>query len=234
MKDARGQLALELPHRPALGREDFLVAPCNAHAVAWIDRWPAWPGPALVLAGPAGCGKTHLAHVWRARTGAVLIEGRDLTDPGSAAEAGDWPSLLGRALRVVVEDADTAAPEPLFHLYNHLAANGGSLLLTARTPPARWGIHLDDLASRLKAAPVAAIGMPDDALTEAVMVKLFADRQIAPPREVITYLLARMERSFEAARRTVAALDRAALERRQSVTVPLARRVLEGEGDGGN
>jgi chromosomal replication initiation ATPase DnaA len=222
MSRPRGQLALDLPHLPALGREDFLVAPCNEAAVAWIDRWPGWPGPALALAGPGGCGKTHLAHVWRVRSGAAMIAGRAVT--------GETDILLAGASHAVVDDAAVADPESLLHLYNHLAAHGGSLLLTAREAPARWGLRLADLDSRLRAAPVAAIGAPDDALMEAVMVKLFADRQIAVGREVIAYMLARMERSFDAARRTVAALDRMALAERRTVTVPLARRVLEGDG----
>lgn len=216
------QLPLDLGGRPALGREDFMVAPCNQAAVAWIDRWPDWPGPALALAGPAGCGKTHLAHVWRARTDAVLI-------PGTAVR-GAIDALLSGATHAVVDDAESADEETLLHLYNRLALAGASLLITAATPPARWGIRLADLASRLRAAPVAAIGAPDDALIEAVMVKLFADRQLVPAPEVIAYLLARIERSFDAVRRTVAALDRAALAERRTVTVQLARSVLEGEG----
>lgn len=216
-----GQLAFDLGHRPALGREDFLVAPCNAEAVAWIDRWPSWPGPALALVGPAGSGKTHLAQVWRARTGAVLIAG--------LAMAGDADSLLGGACHAVVEDADAADEHALLHFYNHLAAAGGTLLLTAVRPPARWPTRLADLASRLKAAPVAAIGAPDDALIQAVLVKLFADRQLVPAPDVIAYLAARMERSFAAAQRLVAAIDLAALAGRRTITVQLARDVLARE-----
>ncbi|MGB8274330.1 MAG: DNA replication protein, partial [Alphaproteobacteria bacterium] len=67
------QLPLDLPHRPALGLEDFLVAPCNVGAVRWIDRWPDWPGPVLAITGPSACGKTHLAHVWQARSGAAML-----------------------------------------------------------------------------------------------------------------------------------------------------------------
>ena len=222
MNPRRGQLALDLGFRPALGREDFLVAPCNAAAVAWIDRWPDWPGPALALVGPAGSGKTHLAHVWRARTGASLIPGR--------AVRGEIDLLLWGAKHAVVDDADSADEETLLHLYNRLALDGASLLITAGAPPARWATRLADLASRLRTAPVAAIGAPDDALIEAVMVKLFADRNLIPAPEVIAYLLARIERSFDAARRTVAALDRAALAERRTITVQLARSVLESGG----
>lgn len=216
-----GQLALEFDVRPALGREDFLVAPCNAAAVGWIDRWPGWSGPALALVGPPGCGKTHIAHVWCARTGAVLL-------PGTAVK-GETDMLLYGAKHAVVDDAEAADEESLLHLYNRLALGGASLLVTAQTPPARWATKLPDLASRLRAAPVAAIGAPDDALIEAVMVKLFADRQLQPAPEVIAYLVPRMERSFEAARRLVTALDHAALAQHRAVTVQLARRVLEGE-----
>jgi len=222
MTRRRGQLVLDLGHRAALGRENFLIAPCNEAAVAWIDRWPGWPGPALALAGPAGCGKTHLAQVWRARTHAALLR---RTDVAGAPEA-----LLGRAAHAVVEDADAPGDDAaLLHLYNHAAAHGGTLLFCAGTPPARWPVTLPDLASRLRAAPVAEIGRPDDALLSAVLAKLFADRQLRVGGDVIRYLVPRMERSFAAARSLVRRIDEAALAEGRTVTVPLARSVL---GDG--
>lgn len=222
-----GQLPLDLGHRPALGMEDFLVAECNRAAVAWLDRWPRWPGPALVIHGPAGCGKTHLAHVWQAESGAVSIV------PGDLAAASP-PALMGRARAGVIEGADAgltdAGERGLLHLYNWLAEAGGHLLLTGACAPARWPLRLPDLASRLGAAPAVAVGPPDDALLAAVLVKQFADRQLPVGEEVVTYLLPRMERSFDAVRRLVAALDRAALAARRPVTVPLVREVLAREG----
>jgi len=221
------QLPLELALRPALGREDFLVAPCNQVAVAWIDRWPDWPGPVLALYGPPGCGKTHLCQVWRAASGAVEID----ADRLARAEP---PELLGSARACVLDDAESlvgggmAEAERLLHLFNSVVERGGQLLLAARAAPARWPHGLADLGSRLAAATGVRLEAPDDALMEALLVKLFADRQLAIGEEVVRYLLARMERSFAAARTLVAALDRASLAERRAVTVPLARRVLEG------
>jgi chromosomal replication initiation ATPase DnaA len=213
------QLPLDLGHRPALGGADFLVAPPNRDAVAWLDRWPDWPAPALALAGPAGSGKTHLAHVFAARSGAALIAPAALT-------VARVPDVLGAAPAAVLDDAEDAEEEAFLHLYNVLAERGGHLLVLAREPPARWGIALADLRSRLLAAPVAWLLAPDDALLSAVLVKLFADRQLPVGEEVIAYLVARLERSFEAARQAVAALDRAALAAQRRVTVPLVREVL--------
>jgi chromosomal replication initiation ATPase DnaA len=214
------QLALDLSVRPALGREDFLVAPINVEAVAWIDRWPDWPAPALALVGPPGCGKTHLVHVWRARSHAALLA----ADAVAGWAPGDFPHL---APACIVEHADRVEDEAaLFHLYNFIAEGGGTMLLTAGTAPARWSIRLADLASRLRAAPVAEIAAPDDAVIEAVLVKLFADRQLRVAPEVVSFLLARMERSFAAARAIVGALDEAAMQTRRGITVSLARDVL--------
>ena len=213
------QLPLDLGHRPALGRADFLVAPSNAEAVAWLDRWPLWPAPALALYGPRGSGKTHLAHVFAARAGARFI------DPAALATE-RVPTLLGEAKAAIVDDAASAAAEPLLHLYNVLAEQQGHLLLAAREPPAHWAIALPDLRSRLLACPAVALSPPDEALTGALLVKLFADRQLAVGDDVVTYLTLRLERSFDAVLQAVATLDQAALAERRRITVPLARRVL--------
>ncbi len=215
------QIPLDLGHREALGREDFFIAPCNESAVIWLDKWPHWPAPALCIHGPEGCGKSHLAHVWRARSGAVTVEAARLAAGGPAG-------VLGDAMSAVFDDADAAPDEAgLLHLYNMLAERGGHLLLTAKAPPARWGIGLADLRSRLIAAPAVAVGVPDQGLLGAVMIKLFADRQIHIDHDVVIYLLTRLERSFEAVRAAVEALDRAALAAHRKVTVPLARNVLK-------
>jgi len=213
------QLILDLGHRPALGEADFLVAPCNERAFQWLDRWPDWPAPALTICGPPGCGKTHLARVFAARSGAPLI-------PAVMLATDTIPSLLGPARAAVVDAADTAAAEPLLHLYNVIAERRGQLLLTATEPPARWPALLPDLRSRLAAAPTVAVAAPDDALLAALLLKLFGDRQIVVGEDVVLFLVRQMERSFDAARRLVAKLDAAALRDHRGITIPLARSVL--------
>jgi chromosomal replication initiation ATPase DnaA len=213
------QLPLDLGFRPALGRADFLVASCNEEAVAWLERWPRWPGPALALSGPARSGKTHLVEVWRALSSAALIAAPALRSPLV-------PALLGAAKAAAVDDADEADEEALLHLYNLLAERQGHLLLVAREAPARWGIKLADLRSRLVAAPAVAVKAPDEDVIGAVLVKLFADRQLTVGEEVLAYLRVQLDRSFEAAHDTVAALDAASLADGRAITVPLARQVL--------
>lgn len=222
---SEAQIPLDLGHQPALSEGDFLVAPCNAEAYAWLERWPQWPGSASVIFGPAECGKTHLAHLFAARSGAVTVA-------GCALAVADPPRLLALARAVVVEDCDRGALDEaaLFHLINLVKESGAFLLLTGREAPARWKVGLPDLRSRLNAMPALAIGAPDDAVLAAVLVKLFSDRQIKVGEELVIYLLGRMERSFAAAARLVERLDHAALAGRRAVTVPLARSVLE-QGD---
>lgn len=219
-----GQLTLEFDHRPALGEEDFLVAPSNADAVGWLDRWPDWPGPAVVITGPAGSGKTHLARVFLSQASARPITPVDLAVDDPAADLADAPAC-------VLDDAEKALAqglsEPLLHLYNHVAETGRHMLLTGREAPSRWPIGLEDLLSRLNAAPQARIRPPDDTLIQQVLVKQFADRQLKVADDVISFLTARMERSFEAARRIVAAADKLALKERRNITVPLVRKALE-------
>ena len=216
---APGQLALDLGHRPAFGRDDFLVATSNREAVAWIDRWPDWPGRALAVCGSEGAGKTHLARVWSAKSGAAFVGSDDGLDMRALVEQ-DRPGLA-------VDDADRLADEDaLLHAFNFVTENGGHVLLTGREPPARWSVVLPDLASRLRAVSVTSLGPPDDELFAAVLVKLFAERQLAVGEDVVLYLVTRLERSFAAARACVEALDRRALAASRRVTMPLAGEVL--------
>ena len=214
------QLPLDLGHRASFSGEDFLVAPCNQAAVAWLDRWPDWPGPGLAVHGPAGCGKTHLARVFQAGAAARLLSPADL--PLAPA-----PQLLAGAKAAVLDGSPPLAERALLHLYNHLAETGGHLLIVAPEAPARWPVDLPDLASRLAALPAVRIDPPDDRLIEVLLIKLFADRQLAVPPEVVTYLTVRVERSFEALRGVVGLLDRESLARRRAVTLPLAREIVE-------
>lgn len=190
---------------------------CNREALAWLARWPAWPGPALILHGPPGSGKSHLARIWSTRTGARWLEHASLAtvDPNGH---GAW----------VLEDVEPVLDETaLLSFYNRLREGGGHLLLTARRPVGAWTLLLPDLASRLRAAPVVAIGPPDDALLGAVLLKLFADRQLVVSEALIEYLVRHMERSFGAAQAVVAGLDSMSLRLRRPITVALARALLE-------
>ena len=210
------QLALALGHDESFAREDFLAGPQNAAALALIERWPEWPSRAILLVGPEGSGKSHLAAIWAARSGARIIAAREL-DEASV------PALLASGA-LVVEDLATWHVEEraLFHLLNLAREQNANLLFTARSQPGAWPVKLPDLISRLRELPVVNLDPPDDALLRAVLVKLFADRQLAVDEALIAYLVTRMERSFAAARATVAALDREALRQQRPVTRALA------------
>jgi chromosomal replication initiation ATPase DnaA len=199
------QLTFDLPHRAALGAEDFLVSDCNLAAVRLIDAWPDWQDHIQLLIGPAASGKTHLARVWQALSGARSLEPKSLT-----LESLD---VLDRGTPLVIEDADRHAydEKALFHLFNLAREKRLFLLITGRTAPNRWGYELPDLLSRLKALPAVEIGAPDEALLRAVMLKHFADRQLDVDPKVLTYLALHVDRSLAAAAAAVDAVDRAAL-----------------------
>jgi chromosomal replication initiation ATPase DnaA len=214
------QLVLDLPHRAALEREDFLVSPANAAAVAMIDAWRDWPSHVAVLAGPPGSGKSHLVEVWRKAAGARRAEAGEISEAGV-------PDLLSTGA-LAVEDAPGPGLDEraMFHLLNLSRQQGGRVLITALDGPASWAITLPDLRSRLRAAPVTRLGPPDDALLRGVLVKLFSDRQLAVDEAVVTYLLKRMPRSFAAARDLVATLDAASLAGKAEITRSFVARTL--------
>lgn len=209
------QLALALPHAESFAREDFLQGHSNEAALSTIERWPDWPDRALALTGPKGAGKSHLAAIWAEATGARRVSARALGETDLIA------ALATGAL--VLEDASAHLDErALFHLLNLVREEDAYLLMTSLTAPAGWSIVLPDLASRLRAVPVVAMSAPDDALLRAVLVKLFADRQLAVDESLIGYMVTRIERSFAAAGAAVAALDGEALRLKRPVTRALA------------
>lgn len=216
------QLGFDLPVRAALGREDFFVSPANAMAVALLEGWQGWPGRKLLLIGPAGAGKTHLAHVWAAQSRARIL-------PAAGLERADIPALAQG--HVVVEDIDQiagqqGAEQALFHLHNLVIAEGHSLLLTSACAPQHLGLSLPDLQSRVQGCQSASLGAPDDRLLGAVLMKLFADRQLVPTPDTLPYLVRWMTRSFDSARQIVAEMDAQALAQGRPLNRALAREVL--------
>lgn len=210
------QLALALDHGESFAREDFLEGPSNAAALALIDRWPDWPARVMTLAGPQGSGKSHLAAIWAEETGARFVSMRALDDT-------QVPSVLATGALVIEDFAERSFDEAaLFHLLNLAQQEGATMLLTARSAPAGWSIALPDLASRLRAIPSVTLSAPDDRLLRAVIVKLFADRQLNVDETLVAWLVAHRERSFPALRAAVDHLDREAMRQKRPVSRALA------------
>jgi chromosomal replication initiation ATPase DnaA len=223
MSDSLRQLPLSLPHSAAMTRADFIVGRANQSAIALIDRYPDWPNPVALLVGPAGSGKTHLGQIWKAATGAVEIAARDLATAGLDELVGTHP--------VLVEDVDGegVSQTALFHLFNLVRERRVSALFTSRVPLQALPFDLPDLASRLRSAVPVELLEPDDELLARVIVKLFADRQLAVDPAVIDFISHRMERSLGAANRLVELLDREALAAGRPITRHLAATVLARE-----
>lgn len=213
------QLPLAFDHDPATGREDLLVSDRLSAAIAIVDHWPDWPSPVVIIAGPVGSGKSHLASIWKERAGARTIH--PVAESNAALIAAEGPVLFEDADRQGFDDTT------LFHVINSVREHGTGLLMTSRLWPMSWPVVLPDLRSRLKAATVVEIGEPDDELLTQVLIKLFADRQLFIDERLVGYIVQRMERSLEAAQTIVERIDRLALARSVKLTRSLAAEVLE-------
>ena len=207
------QLVLPLPSQPALGRADFLVAPGNAQAVAFLDSWPRWSAPAALLHGPAASGKTHLAGVWAKAANAALFDAEDI-------------SALPSSGAVVIENVDAALTPALESALFALLERGAPLLLTAQAPASAWPLTLPDLKSRAAALLSFGLWAPDEALLTALAVKLFADRQLQVPEGVIRQMLAGLDRTPGAVRGFIAALDAKALSEKRPINQGLIRELM--------
>ncbi len=216
MSKNNSQIPFNLGHKPSFERVDFIVSTSNQAATMMIDRWPDWPLHVAALIGPPGSGKTHLMQSWLKQTkGTIFNKGMNIGE-------------ISSGIAVAVDNCDSGqiSDEDLFHLYNWQKEKRGSLLLLARSVPNHWGVELPDLASRLATIPVSEIAAPDDMLLHAVLIKLFSDRQLLIDINIINYIVARMERSFDVAVQIVTKLDNKALVDKRAITIPLARDCL--------
>lgn len=226
MPEAPKQLAFDLPLDPRFGREDFLVSPSNEQADALIENWPHWPDTILLLVGPKGSGKSHLASIWAAQAHAWVIDAFDITQERV-------PHLISNGA-LAIEDMDRGGRDEaaLFHLLNLAREKKTFLLITCEAPPDQWGLQTPDLLSRLRLAPSVFLEPPDDALLRAVLVKLFVDRQLVVDTSVVEYIALRIERSLARAAEVVTLLDREALSRGRRISRAIAAEVIGAAGHG--
>lgn len=216
------QMSFDWPTGVALGPDDFFVSEANAKAFAMLQEPQHWPEGKLVIAGPDGCGKSHLARIFQAANSAELLRAAEIME-----------ETRSTANVVIIEDMENlpkAGEEAVFHIHNNLRSTQGTLLLTAKSPPSRWPITLPDLASRMQATTLMTITSPDDALLQALLMKLFADRGISPKPDLVGYLGKRIERSYAAAAAIVKELDETALATGDKINRQLAKRLLDNPG----
>lgn len=218
------QYPFDFPTLQAQSFDDFAVGNSNKQAVQQLTIWPNWAHHVMLIVGPQACGKSHLLHSFQKQYGGIFVKDDDFNN---------FDKIMSNIkendrLIFIVDNADTIKNQNgLFHLFNAIKENQGWLLLSARKTPNMWDFKLEDLASRIKSTPFAEISMPDEALLKAVLIKLFSDRQLLVDEKVISFLITRMERSFESALVLVDIIDKAALNAGKNITVPLVRDSIE-------
>ena len=217
------QIPLSFEVTPSKGRDDLIVSQSVQGAITMIDDWPNWPSHLVVLAGPTGSGKSHIAHIWQQKSDAIEVLLSGGTDD-LVERVKSTPILIENIDQLLA--SSQADETQLFHLLNSAKEAGSFVLMTARSWPASWKVGLPDLASRIKAATIVEISEPDEHLLSQVIFKLFADRQVEIDEKTVNYLVMRMERSLAVATKIVAAMDELALSKKTSVNRSSAAEVL--------
>lgn len=214
------QLVMPFATAPSYHAADFIRGVANATALDLVERWPDWPYSIVLLVGPPGSGKTHLSHVFAARTGATII---------APARVGSAPAdqlLTGNHCWVLDGLEAVTDPAALAQLINHVRSRGDYLLLSASAHIRALNIALPDLHSRLISLPMVELGAPDDALLAGVLAKAFADRQLRLAPEVLSFAIAQLERSYATVQRFAAMMDERSMARGRAITVPLVREFI--------
>ena len=214
---------------PSFAPEHFVIAPPNAEAVYWIDLWPDWPAPALMLVGPSGSGKSHLLDIWGKKTQAPIFSCQDmapdilLNTVANISPDTLWPN---KTWTIGLDDIDHCpSSQVLFDIYNLARQKGGHILMSAAQAPIFWAQKDPELMSRLMASPTARIRQPDDQMLRQLLHKHFSDHQLSPPPNVIDFLLVRMPRDFTGPKKIVQQLDALALEEKRKITIPFIKDV---------
>ena len=209
-------------------RQDFMVSNCNRNAYKAVEMWPEWPFFSMLIFGPKGCGKTHLAHIFAENVclkskktfGVRILQASDIKTSKVARIHKENPCLIVENVSMKIDE------EAFFHLFNVYQNEGGSILFTSEKPFAHLSLRLPDLVSRLKMVPCVPILSPDDDMLEALIIKLFTDRQISVSAEVLNYIIQNMERSFSYAERLVAEADKISLSLKRAVSVPMIKQAM--------
>lgn len=220
------QLSFSLPKKETLDRDNYFVSQANQGAVSLIEDWINWPSRKLILVGSEGSGKTHLGHLWASEVGATIINATTLME--------QQISELSKAPVLVEDINEIQRNQPveivLFHLHNLLYSEGHSLLMTSQILPGRLSFSLEDLQSRIEASTTAKLHPVDDNLLGAILIKMFADRQIYFSDKLLTYVLSRVERSYTAAKLFVEEVDSKAMAESRVIGKKLVRDILEARG----
>lgn len=197
----------------------FIVSECNIDAFNMVNKWPKWESFCLVISGPGQCGKTHLCNIWKEKSNAIFINNEN-----QLFDIDDSNNKKNR--NYIIEDFTDMKEESLFHIYNHVRDCSGYLLLSSRLSPAYWNFDLPDLKSRIMSEIFVDVKEPDDNLIVSILMKQFSDRQLRVTKNVIEYMLPRMERSFLSISDLVNKLDRKSLEYGKNITIPFVKDVL--------
>ncbi len=220
------QLPLLLEHRRLLGREDFLVSPCNVEAVEWIDAYPDWGNNlAVVVLGEKSSGKTHLSWLFSEKTGAKVYEAKELSGELFSDVVPVNSALIIENVDEVIGNSEIE--EILFHIINYAEECNTKILLTTEKTFSSFDFKIPDLKTRLQSFPVANIYSPDDEFLKALLIKQFLERDIIVAPDVIEYIVKHIPRDTVSVAFVVEQADLLSFEEKHRITIPFIKKIID-------
>ena len=209
------QKSFEYKLTPQFNLNNYYVSDANKEAYDYVVNENELVKYSI-LYGPAKSGKTHLGLIWKNKNNGIIYNGNNFN------------KIIKDKKNVFIDDFFRKLNEEyLFYIINHCYINNLKILLCTDKLVSNYKFQLNDLSSRLKSFNFIKIQQPDDELIVNLIIKLLFDKQIIIHNsEIFSYIIKRINRTYQDIHMFVENIDKLSLEKKRELTIPLIRELL--------